>query len=166
MADKKTFLKELSTLIGSMAASVDGCSYRMDLPWPLHRALVALYDRAGSCGLGDRLPTALVVKAIAEAGRGVERLENQVLPLMIDGSFLPTSSDERLLVVNPDAIPRLRRNLLGEDVDLARLIHRAALLWATDCSTCEKNWATARASWAPTVSSETPNPLQLVAGVL
>lgn len=149
-----------------MAASAEGCSFRLDLPWPLHRALADLSDRATARRLTDGLPSDLAIKGVPEAGRGVDGLERAVLELVADGAFVPSPVDEGLLVVNPDAVPRLRRGLLRDDVRLASLIHRAALLWATDCSTCEKNWATARASWASTVASGTPKPRQTVVAVL
>jgi hypothetical protein len=149
-----------------MAASIDGCSFRFDLPWPLHRALATLSDRATACRLADGLPSGLIITGLPEAGRGVDGLEYVLLQLAGEGCFVPSPFDGGLLVVNPDAAPRLRRTLLGEDARLVRLIHRAALLWATDCSTCEKNLATARASWAFTVASGTPNRLQRPAAVL
>lgn len=95
-------VKQLSILIGSMAASAEGCSFRLDLPWPLHRALADLFDRASARRLTAGMPPGLVIKGVPEAGRGVDGLEQVVLELVADGAFVPSPFDEGLLVVNPD----------------------------------------------------------------
>lgn len=153
-------------LVGCMAASVDGCSFRFDLPWPLHRALATLSDRAAACRLGQALPSELIITGLPEAGPGVDGLHYVLLKLVSEGVFVPSPSDDGLLVVRPEAMPRLRRNLFQENARLVRLIHCAALLWATDSSILEKNWATARASWPSTVASGTPKPLQPFVAVM
>lgn len=167
LAGNKISMIRLSNLVGLMAASAEGCSYRPEFPWPLHKALVSVRVEADRQGFGNHLPNDLVVAGLPEAGRGVPGLGDVILELLGSGDLSPAPYDDRLLVVNEVAVPQLRRLGLGVDhPQLANAIYRAALLWATESSICEKNWATARASWRATVLSDTPKPLQAVVGDL
>lgn len=105
------------------------------------------------------LPIQLEVGGLPEAGRGIPALESTILELLSERILVPAADDERLLLVNDQAIPELRRAGLVLDAAVMDGIYRAALLWATESSICEKNWATARASWGGTVASATPKPL-------
>ena len=145
----------LSSLVGLMAASASGCSYRPEFSWPLHKALVTLVDDSGG---RYELPVQMEVGGLPEAGRGIPALGSAILELLSERILVPSADDERLLLVNDQVIPELRRVGLALDAAVMDGVYRAALLWATESSICEKNWATARASWGATVASATPKP--------
>ena len=117
---------------------------------------MAYADDSAGC---YELPIQLEVGGLPEAGRGIPALDSAILELLAEHILVPAPEDERLLLVNDQAIPELRRAGLVLDAAAMEGAYRAALLWATESSICEKNWAMARASWPATVVSATPNPL-------
>lgn len=149
-------IKRLSILITMMAASDARCTYDLDLPWPLHSALVRISREATP----DEWPWSYETGPVDHAGIGVPALDGAVLEAYGEGGLEPEASRPRRLVVTPQGAVLARRRMMTVGPDVVATIYRAALIWATSASTLSKNLDTALWSGAATSSTSPPKRLQ------
>ena len=139
-----------------MAACDHRCTYDLDLPWPLHRALA---DLAKSTETKSGWPWSYEVGLVDHAGKGVPELAGAVMDAVRDGALEPDTTRPRRQVVS--SVGRLlgRRHLMTLDPEIAVAVYRTALLWATASSTQSKNLDTAEWSVEPTYDTRPPKRL-------
>ena len=150
----------LSFVIEMMAGAVQGCTYDVDVPWPLHYALVSLAeDPSGALsGSGVEIP----LGAVDDAGWGVPALAGVMVDLRRAGAFQMDPARPRRLVQSEESRVVGRRGLFRLSPELAVRVQRAARLWATDALTLSKNFDTAAWSSPPTFWVRPSNPRQFV----
>ncbi len=153
------FIIRLSVLPATMAASVSGCSFDLDVPWPLHRALVELADREPPPG---GWPWSFEIGLVDHAGLGVPALGAAVLEATRDGYLQPDADRPRRLVASPAGAVAARRLMMTLDPAAVAAVYRAALIWATASSTVSKNFETAAWSATPTSATRPPKRRQPV----
>lgn len=154
----------LSFLIEMMAGAETGCTYDLDVPWPLHYALTALAgedEAASSTSAMWTIPTG----PVDDAGIGVPGLVNVMHGLRRGGRFVSHPDRSRLLVQAPECQAAARRAFLRLDARASAAIYRAARFWATDALTLSKNFETAAWSRPPTYWMSPPKPRQLFSPV-
>lgn len=144
---------ELSDLVWIMAACDESCSYDLDVPWPLHKALVSLAPEEPH----PSLPWWIPLGYVDHAGMGVVGLSDTMDALRATRIFLPESRRPRRFRVDSQALPAARRLLFRLEPAHASAIYRAARIWATASSTVSKNFDTALWSCA---SQEAVSPLK------
>ncbi len=143
-----------------MAATEEGCTYDLDIPWPLHKALVGLAADGQQLQPAPwRVPVALV----DDAGLGVEGLDGVMHELYRDGTFVADSRRQRRLVAAPVRSSAARRWYLRLEAEAAGCLYRAARFWATEALTMSKNLDTARWSSPPTYWVNPPKPRHTLA---
>jgi hypothetical protein len=153
----------LTLLIEIMAASEVGCSYDLDIPWPLHRSLVRLSE--DSAAVNQVVRWSVPVGLVADAGTGVPGLDSTIHDLLRRGALIQDPARARRLVLAQERQYSARRAMLRLEVWEARLLYRAARMWATASSTVSKNLDTAVWSVAPTYSTSPPNRRQVLVPV-
>lgn len=154
------FVIPLSNVIAMMASAEEGCTFDLDLPWPLHLALAKLRDLAdGSTGSELR---GFEVGLVDHSGRGVPGLEGILGDLYARGVFVVDARRDRRLLLNEAERTHFRREFRRLHLDDARRLYEAARFWATASSTSSKNLPSAFEVGSITLSSP-PKPLKLVA---
>lgn len=148
----------LKLLVTMMAATEEGCTYDLDVPWPLHKALVSL--AADERTLARPAPWALPLAPVDDAGVGIDGLDAVMTGLYRDRTFIPDADRPRRLLVSPQACVGARRTYLRLEPKVGRCVYRAARLWATDALTVSKNLDTALWSSPPTYWVSPPKPRQ------
>lgn len=148
----------LTNVIAMMAASEESCTYDLDIPWPLHQALVLLALEGETWAAPA--PWQIQVGLTDDAGAGVPGLDAVVHELYRDGVLIPDVDRPRRLVAASDRCPGARRQLLSLPHFAARGVYRAARFWATESLTVSKNLATAFWSSPPTYWVSPPKPRQ------
>lgn len=153
-------MKHLSNLIAIMAASADGCTYDLDMPWPLHKALVyfaSVTGREGGAGIWG-----FSVSLVDHSGLGVPEADGAVADLLREGRFIPDDIRPRRLLPAPDGQWHERRASMRLGVRTVEAVYRAARIWATAASTVSKNFEVAAESPGGTSRISPPNLLQVV----
>lgn len=139
-----------------MAALEDGCSYDLDVPWPLHQALtrLSLEDKAVDYSPEWEIPLA----AVDDVGTGVPGLDGVLLGLAADRLFVQDPDRARRLRLAEYCRQSLRRQVLRCEPAVSQRLYRAARLWATESSTVSKNFDTAAWSVPPAYWVSPPKP--------
>lgn len=143
-------------LVTMMAASEDACTYDLDVPWPLHKALVGL--AADGRALAPRVPWTIPVGMVDDAGTGVKGLDGVVRELQRNGALVSDPARARRLVAAPLARAAALRQYLPLEPEVAACVYRAARFWATEALTVSKNLDTALWSSPPTYWVSAPKP--------
>lgn len=146
----------LKLLVAMMAAAEEACTYDLDLPWPLHKALVSLAASEGA--LEGPAPWSIPVGLVDDAGTGVEGLGAVMNDLYREGVFVPDVARSRRLIATPAARVAARRQYLNLEPEAAACVYRAARFWATEALTVSKNLDTALWSSPPTYWVKPPKP--------
>lgn len=123
-------------------------------PWPLHAALVQLYDEAGRLGVRKLLGLDLVLVPSPEVGREALGADAALRDLVRVGLLreIGTGLAARLEVDVIEAI-RARRRLMSLEPRAVAILQRAGERWAALASTCWKYPDSARTSPASAVAS-------------
>lgn len=157
-------VNRLADDVAMMAALVDGCTYELDVPWPLHQALTHL--RADLLRVGAEPPLDLELGLLDDVGVGVPAAGAAVLALLRDGRFSYSAQPSRQAALSPQAAVAARRASMRLDARHVALLYRAARIWATAASTLSKKLETPRASPRGTLAVSDPNRRQLPLAVM
>lgn len=138
----------LKLLIKMMAATEEACTYDLDLPWPLHKALLGLAEDGRT--LQRPALWSVPVGFVDDAGAGIEGLGGVIRDLYREGAFVRDAARSRRLIASPAARTAARRQYLKLEPEAAACVYRAARLWATEALTVSKNLDTDLWSSPPT----------------
>jgi hypothetical protein len=125
-------------------------------PWPLHAALVQLYDDAGRRGVRNLLGLDLVFVPSPEVGREALGADAAMRDLVRTGLLRETGTGlAARLEVDVIEGAEARRRLMRLEPRAVALLQRAGERWAALASTCWKYPDNARMSPASLVTSGT-----------
>lgn len=144
----------MTELLGDMIAAGRVERLPARTPWPLHAALLQLYEEAGRLGLRGLLVLDLVFVPSPEVGRAALGADAALRALVRAGCLNEIGSGlGAQLEVDAAAVVRGRRRLMRLDPRAVALLQRAGERWAALASTCSKYDDSARWSSASSVAS-------------
>jgi hypothetical protein len=144
----------MTDLLGDMIAAGRVERLPARTPWPLHAALLQLYEEAGRLGVRTLLALDLVFVPSPEVGRAAVGADAALRALVRAGFLNEIGSGlGAQLEIDDAAVVRGRRRLMRRNPQAVALLQRAGERWAALASTCSKYPDSARMSPAVSVAS-------------
>lgn len=160
------FLLDISNLVPMMASAQGPTQLLAAADWPLHKALLGLVKEAEEACLGEHFAD-LSFRPDPDCGWRAAGVDEAIWSLRSSLVLIPTGSGmDAGWVVDRDKLWEARRLFLTLRPELAVLIYRAGISWASLASTALKNWATPRSSSGDIVTSPTTERQMAIVGRL